>query len=103
MAKLRDNIKSTEKIKDIVSLTYQNETDFEVISAEKSHTGVNQRKENQRKVKVGFSKQDDAFILAGTKKHGKKWTVILNDPDYFFNSSRTTVTILTRAKACKLI
>ena len=104
MAKLRDNTPSSTKLKDILTVAKPNNFDFKLTKeVDKSNTAYNQRVENQRKVKVPFSKQEDAFILSGIKRYGKKWTAILNDPEYSFNSSRTTATLLTRAKSCKFI
>ena len=104
MAKLRDNTPSSTKLKDILTVAKPNNFDFKLTQeVDKSNTAYNQRVENQRKVKVPFSKQEDAFILSGIKRYGKKWTAILNDPEYSFNSSRTTATLLTRAKSCKFI
>ena len=56
-------------------------------------------KAQKRKSKVSFSDLEDNFIRAGLKKYGpRKWTSILNDPEFKFHPSRKTATLQIRAK-----
>lgn len=94
MDKLCDNTASVSKLQEIRALKEQ-KIDFQV---QDTHG------ETKRKQKIPFSKYEDNFIRDGLKKYGKgKWTSILNDPDYSFISTRTTASLLTRAKSCKFI
>ena len=104
MDKLRNDVPSTSKVKEINSLTKiskkTEEIDFRIND---DHPKSKERPTIKRKSKI-FSKQEDEFILAGIKKHGKgKWTAIIQDPEYEFNCCRTIASLLTRAKACKYI
>ena len=110
MNKLRNEEPSTSKVKEINSMA-KHATNSENINVTINETAQQttdqatiQTTAKQRKVKIPFSKQEDSFLISGIKKHGKrKWTAILNDPEYKFNTSRSTATLLTRAKVCKLI
>ena len=105
MEKLRDEQPSTSKVKEINDMTTEKNKESDKIDfSVNGNTLNNTNKANQRRAKVPFSKDEDGFILAGIKKYGKgKWKSILSDPEYKFNSSRTTATLLTRAKSCKFI
>lgn len=95
MDKLRDNTPSVSKLQELSELKEQKAVDFQIQTTSR---------ETKRKQKVPFSPQEDTFIQAGLKKYGKgKWTSILNDPEYSFSPTRSTATLLTRAKSCKLI
>ena len=59
---------------------------------------------NWRRKKNSFSREEDAFLLKGIRKHGKgKWTQILKDPEYGFHPSRKNSTLMMRARAKKFI
>ena len=105
MVKLRSEELSTSKVKEINNLITGQDKECDKIDFSVNENAlINDNKSNQRRAKVLFSKEEDGFILAGIKKYGKgKWKSILSDPDYKFNSSRTTATLLTRAKSCKFI
>ena len=99
MDKLTNAEMSVSKLKDIGKATESIHLQISVNNEKKSS-----QKSTQRKSKVAFSKEEDGFLLAGLKKYGKgKWTAILHDSTYKFNSTRTTSTLLTRAKVCKFI
>lgn len=56
-----------------------------------------------RQRKVPFSKEEDGFLVKGMKKYGPgRWTSILSDCDYTFQSSRKASTLYLRAKKLKL-
>jgi len=75
------------------------DTTVSTVSSNKTH-------ENSivRKRKVLFSKMEDQFIADGIKKHGKgRWTAILSDTEYNFDSARKVGAIATRAKTIGII
>jgi len=95
MDKLCNKTASVCKLQEINELQEQKVVDFQI----QVTPG-----ETKRKQKIPFSTQEDDFIRAGIAKYGKgKWTSIMNDPEYSFGSTRTTATLLTRAKSCKFI
>lgn len=110
MEKLRDESSSISKVQEINS-SFGNiskrttETDFTVTaSVSETNKTLEVSNSKERKKKVSFSKEEDNFILKGIKKYGKgKWKAILTDPSFAFHSSRTTATLLTRAKVRKFI
>ena len=86
---LRDNTASNEAIKSI----------NKQIVTEKELSSKNSIIVAKRKKKVPFTEMEDNFIREGIKKHGcSRWKAILSDPNFKFDPSRTTATILTRAK-----
>ena len=69
-----------------------------------SDTVIDKKATTLRKMKVPFSKEEDAFIAAGIKRYGKgRWTSILKDPEFTFNESRQISTLSVRAKTLNLI
>ena len=81
---------------------YVNSVDINIERSSKSNE-PNEKpitNESKRKKKCPFSKQEDAFLINGIRRYGSgKWSSILTDPEYSFSSSRTTRTLMVRAKA----
>ena len=74
-------------------------SNFNVKETKKSPKSSESDKAPKRTAKSAFTEEEDEFLLAGIKKHGKgKWTRILKDPDYRFHPSRKNATLMLRAK-----
>jgi len=111
MQKLRNNSNNTQEINEINNTI--NQIDFSAsddISKninKATSSAINPVKppnNGKRRKKTPFSELEDDFLQRGILKHGVgKWSSILCDQEYSFDSSRKTATLQVRAKLKKLI
>ena len=101
MDKLCDNAPSLSKLKQINGVNNQQ---TETVTVPTNGLEKACPEERKRKKKIPFSPQEDNFILEGIKRYGMgKWKSILNDPQFSFSPTRTTATLMIRAKHRKFI
>ena len=56
-----------------------------------------------RRAGIRFTSDEDNYIRLGMKKFGLRWSKILRDPEFHFNSCRVPNTLRKRAEALKLV
>jgi len=96
MEKLRNSSKSINQLKEINKTVEQ--VDFITANTESKSINVN-ASNYKRKKKTAFSDIEDEFLKQGIVKHGVgRWSMILTDKSYTFDSSRKTSTLQVRAK-----